>query len=153
MVKAVKSKCRSNQWNSTCQVIEWFNKLEQKSKLTFLKFDIVSYYPSTKIINEKLFQETIKWAECIHNFTSQEKRILEHSRKSLLFQNGEPWVKKNNSDFDVTMGSYDGAETAEIVGLYVLSKLEKLIHQKHLGLYRDDDLAVVDLTGVEVESP
>ena len=49
------------------------------------------------------------------------------------------------------MGSYDGAETAEILGLYVLSKLEKLIHQKHLGLYRDDGLAVVNLTGVEVE--
>ena len=72
---------------------------------------------------------------------------------SFLFQNGEPWVKKNNSNFDVTMGSYDGAETAEIVGLYVLNKLEKLIDQKHLGLYRDDGLAVVDLTGVEVESP
>ena len=145
MVKAVKSKCGSNQWNNICQVIEWFNKLEQKSKLTFFKFDFVSYYPS---INEKLFQETIK---CFYNFTSQEKEILKHSRKSFLFQNGEPWVKKNNSDFDVTMGSYDGAETAEILGLYVLSKLEKLIHQKHLGLYRDDDLAVVDLTGVEVE--
>ena len=49
------------------------------------------------------------------------------------------------------MGSYDGAETAEIVGLYVLSKLEKLIDQKHLGLYRDDGLAVANLTGVEVE--
>ena len=49
------------------------------------------------------------------------------------------------------MGSYDGAETAEIVGLYVLSKLEKLIDQKHLGLYRDDGLAVVNLTGVEVD--
>ena len=59
--------------------------------------------------------------------------------------------KKNNSDFDVTMGSYDGAETAEIVRLYVLSKLEKLIGQKHLGLYRDDGLAGVDLTGVKVK--
>ena len=147
-MKAVKSKCGSNQWNSTCQVIEWFNKLEQKSKLTFFKFDIVSYYPS---INEKLFQETIKWAECFHNFTSQEKEILKHSRKSFLFLNREPWVKKNNSDFDVTMGSYDGAETADMVGLYVLSKLEKLIDQKHLGLYRDDGLAVVNLTGVKVE--
>ena len=49
------------------------------------------------------------------------------------------------------MRSYDGTETAEIAGLYVLSKLEKLIDQKHLGLYRDDGLAVVNLTGVKVE--
>ena len=38
-----------------------------------------------------------------------------------------------------------------MVGLYVLSKLEKLIDQKHIGLYRDYGLAVVNLTGVKVE--
>ena len=40
-------------------------------------------------------------------------------------QTSKVYLKKS-SDFDLTMGSYDGAETAEIVGLYVLSKLEKL---------------------------
>ena len=30
----------------------------------------------------------------------------------------------------------DEAETCEMVGLYVLSKLELLIEQKHLGLYK-----------------
>ena len=27
--------------------------------------------------------------------------------------------KKNNPEFDVSMGSYDGAETAEFIGLYI----------------------------------
>ena len=46
--------------------------------------------------------------------------------------------------FDVTMGSFDGAEICEIVGLYLLNKLSLLLHKKNVGLYRDDSLAVVD---------
>ena len=30
-----------------------------------------------------------------------------------------PWHKMTNPDFDVTMGSYDGTETCELVGLYL----------------------------------
>ena len=47
------------------------------------------------------------------------------------------------------MGSYDGAETCELVGLYLLSKLENL--SLNIGLYRDDGLAVSDLQPQEVE--
>ena len=33
------------------------------------------------------------------------------SGKTLLFSDGEPWVKKDGEDdFDVPMGCYDGAE-------------------------------------------
>ena len=45
-------------------------------------------------------------------------KIIKHSRKALLFNNGSQWVKRNgNEEFDVTMGSYDGAEVCELVGL------------------------------------
>ena len=44
--------------------------------------------------------------------------------KSLLFCNDKTWVKKNDlSLFDVTMGSYDGAEVCELVGLFLLNIL------------------------------
>ena len=148
VVSKVKSVCGSNQWQSSTQVTEWFKTLENKNNLTFFKFDVVSYYPS---INQRLFSETLKWAERYYSFSSSEKDVLLHAKKSFLFQNGEPWIKKNDVNFDVTMGSFDGAETCELVGLYVLSKLELLIEQKHLGLYRDDGLAVVNLTGVQIE--
>eukprot|EP00794_Sanderia_malayensis_P017157 gene17157-biopygen14763 len=46
-----------------------------------------------------------------------------HSRKSLLFNDNNAWVKKDNRNFDVTMGSYDGAEVCELVGLLILNKL------------------------------
>ena len=37
------------------------------------------------------------------------------------------------------MGSYDGAETCELVGSYLLSQLPETID---LGLYRDDGLGI-----------
>ena len=40
-----------------------------------------------------------------------------HASKSLLFNNNSTWIKKNGSLFDVTMGSYDGAEVCELVGI------------------------------------
>ena len=45
--------------------------------------------------------------------------------------------------FDVTMGSFDGAEACEIVGLYLLDKLSSLLGKDNVGLYRDDGLGVV----------
>ena len=45
--------------------------------------------------------------------------------------------------FDVTMGSYDGAEECELVGTFILSKLGNIIGKKNTGLYRDDGLVVL----------
>ena len=52
-------------------------------------------------------------------------------------------MKKQNEAFDVTMGSYDGAEVCELVGLFILSELTKLIDKNSIGLYRDDGLAIL----------
>ena len=41
------------------------------------------------------------------------------------------------------MGSYDGAEVCELVGIFILSKLGNIIGKKNTGLYRDDGLAVL----------
>ena len=50
--------------------------------------------------------------------------LINLSRKSLIFHENEPWVRKEgNEDFDVTIGNNDGAEISELVGLFMLSKL------------------------------
>ena len=41
------------------------------------------------------------------------------------------------------MGSFDGAETCELVGLFLLSKLPPE-YRNDIGLYRDDGLAAFD---------
>jgi len=61
-----------------------------------------------------------------------------HSRKSLFFINSNAWIKKDNSLFDVTMGSYDGAE---LVSLFILNDLGSTCGKENIGLYRDDGLA------------
>ena len=49
-----------------------------------------------------------------------------HCRKSLLFDNKTAWTKKNHSSmFDVTMGSFDGAEVCELIRLFLLNNLSE----------------------------
>ena len=45
--------------------------------------------------------------------------------------------------FDVTMGSFDGAEVCELVGLYLQNKLLSVMSKEQFGLYRDDGLAAI----------
>ena len=48
--------------------------------------------------------------------------------KELLFNDGEPWVKKTgNKEFDVPVGCFDGAEICELVGIYNLHLLKIII--------------------------
>ena len=62
------------------------------------------------------------------------------------------WVKKDNPDFDVTVGSCDGAEVYELVGHYILDILTKEFGQDKIGLYRDDGLGCFqNLSGPESE--
>ena len=57
------------------------------------------------------------------------------------------WQKTDNPCFDVSMGSYDGAEVCEIVGLYILHHLRKSFNNEDIGLYRDDGLAAFSNMG------
>ena len=52
--------------------------------------------------------------------------------------------------FDVTMGSYDGAETCELIGSFLLSQLQDL--SINVGLYRDDGLATTNTTPRDTEN-
>ena len=74
--------------------------------------------------------------------TEDEREIILHAKRSLLYYKGSPWVKKENADFDVGMGSFDGAECCDIVGMYL--QLQDL--GINVGLHRDDLLASSRLT-------
>ena len=100
--------------NSPPSVLEWFNAIENKQNAAFICFDIVEFYPS---ITEKLLPEAIDFASEYVNISPSEKQIVKYAKQTLLFNPDVPWVKKGASDglFDVTMGSYDGAESCELV--------------------------------------
>ena len=96
-----------------------------------------------------LLIDAIDFARQYTNISEQEKYVILHSRKSLLFDNEQPWSKRNNSSlFYITMGSYDGAEICELVGLFILSKLTAVYKRNStIGLYRDDGLAALEGIG------
>ena len=65
-------------------------------------------------------------------------------RKSLLFSDNKTWKKEStDSCFDVTMGSFDGAEICELVGLYIQSKIEKILQKSNFRSYRNDGLILL----------
>ena len=70
------------------------------------------------------------------NINEKTLSIIRHSRKSLLFDTNSNWAKNDNPDFDVTIGSYDGAEICELVGLFLLSNMKENFKNFSLGLYR-----------------
>lgn len=124
-----------NQWKNTASVIEWFEKIPDKKRKTFIQFDIDSFYPS---ITEETLIKALNWAKSLTEVSELDEEIIMHSRRSLLFHQGSAWIKKDGSEFDVTMGSYDGAEVCELVGLYLLSLLTDRFGKDAVGLYRDD---------------
>ena len=64
-----------------------------------------------------------------------------------MFDGEDTWSKKSTNDlFDVTMGSNDSSEIAELVGLYLLDQLGKRFGKNQIGLYRDDGLAILPST-------
>ena len=103
----IRSKLKVNQWRNSQSVIEWYKKISNKPRHTFVSFDIVEFYPS---ITEDLLDKAISWARAFVDISHEHVSIIKHARKSLL-------TKISNSNlFDVTMGSFDGAEVCELVG-------------------------------------
>ena len=110
--------------------------------MCFIKFDIVEFYPS---ITEKLLRKALNFAKEHITISAQEEEVIWHARKSLLFSSNSTWVKREGEQFDVTMGSFDGAEICELVGLYILNLLSQRFEKDSIGLYRDDGLSALKL--------
>ena len=93
------------------------------------------------------------WPVSTQPLDSDTFAVIMHSRKSLLFSKENVLVKNDNPSFDVTMGSYDGAEVCELVGLYILDRIKVECPEIELGLYRDDGLGITkNLSGRDTEN-
>ena len=97
-------------------------------------------------ISKKLLTDAIKFGKQYSTIDSDTSDIIFHCKKSVLFEKNSTWIKNNGSLFDVSMGSFDGAELCELVGLFLLFKLASIIGKSNIGLYRDDDLAILENT-------
>lgn len=52
-------------------------------------------------------------------------------------------MKKYNESFDVPMGAFNSAQIADVVGIYILDTLSRIVNLNQVGLYRDDGLIFV----------
>ena len=98
ILESINNKVRTilnlSQWKSTKSVIDWFKKIENKPQHRFMVFDVKDFYPS---ITENLLKNAIQFAETLIAIDPKDKEIVHHARKSLLFNNKQPWVKKGGN--------------------------------------------------------
>ena len=133
---------------NTSSVLKWFRNLDHKENLSFICFNVCDFYPS---ITEKLLSKALDFATTYRSISADERAMIFLSKQSLLFSNDCPWEKKSStSRFDVTMGSFDGAETCALVGCYLLSCLTKK-YGNSIDLYRDDGLAAFNTKPQQIE--
>ena len=129
-----------NHWRNSESVIKWFYSTENKSQCKFIQLDIAEFYPS---ISEEILDNAILFAQQYIHIPEKDLRIIKHRRKSLLYNDNEPWKKNIESCFDVTMGSFNGVEICELVDIHILSLLSNKLDKQSTGLHRDDGLVLL----------
>ena len=96
-------------------------------------------------------EQALDWALQYVTISNEDRKIILATKKNLPYSNGEAWTKKGEGEsWDVTMGSWDGAEVCDLIGLYSLSKCQHL--GLNVGLYRDDGLAECKKRPQQVEN-
>ena len=137
---------------STGQVLEWYKEVvvSYRGNMSFLLYDIEEYYPS---ISPTLLNDALDFAKKYTKITDEEIEIILQARKTFLFCNSEPWIKKDETfgNFDVPQGAYDSCEVCELCGLLLLEKTSSFVPMKNNILYRDDGLMALDLNGQNMQ--
>ena len=72
--------------------MKWFKNIQNKNNFLFIVFEIENFYPSISLTS---FNSTIQFAKKISDIPDNDISIIIHARNTLLFSNGEPWVKKD----------------------------------------------------------
>ena len=112
----------SNRWKNTKAVLAWFTGIQHKELHSFVALDVVEFYP---LISIDLLAAALEFASKHVTICDDEWHIILQAKSSLLYNSGEPWSKRTSSNlFDVTMGSFDGTESCELVGTYLLHNIK-----------------------------
>ena len=111
---------QANQWRNSESVITWFYSIENKSQCKFIQLDIAEFRPST---SEEVLHNAILFAQQYIDIPEKDFRIIKHCRKSLLYNDNEPWKKKiqkaaSMSPWAVLMVPKSASLSASIYYLY-----------------------------------
>ena len=112
--------------------------------ICFLNFDIVDFYPSTK---RNHLLNAIKFCGKYSLFSDQELQVIMHICESVLCYNHKVWKKSgNDTNFDIPMYSFHGAEICDPIGLCFLNETTSIIGPQCIDIYRDDGSGVLKQT-------
>ena len=76
--------------------------------ISFCKMLMKEFYP---LITVDILENVITFTKTCISINDFDLRIVRHCRKPLLFSNDDVWKKKSTTScFNITMGSYDGAD-------------------------------------------
>ena len=116
-----------------------------------MQCDIENFYGS---ISQDLFKKILSWARSKTYISDTAIDVILCARRNVLFDGTDVWIRKQDSEFDIGMGSFDGAECSELTGLYLLNKMiheDKIYSPEEVVLYRDDMLTLSEGSGPVIE--
>ena len=98
-------------------------------------------------------KKAISFAKHHAEITDQEDNIIMQARKTFLFYDDFPFIKKEGKeDFDIPMVCFDGSECCELVGSYILNLLGEVTYKVNFGLYEKVGLGIFEnLSGPQIE--
>ena len=93
--------------------------------------------------NKNLLIDSINYARKYIDITNEQYEIILACRKTVIKNNDSTWVKNGLENFDVPMGGYDSSQVADLVCLYILNMLTRIISHQQAGLYHVDGLIYI----------
>ena len=96
--------------------------MKNKNLYKFAAFDIKEINPSVK---EYLLKNAINFAEQHSKLSDNDKAIIFHARKYLLFKGQHVWIKKKQGLFDVTIGALMEQRFVNLLVIFLLYELQK----------------------------
>ena len=120
--------------------MEWFRNIKNKSKNTFIQFDIIDFYPT---ISKKVLIDSINYAKNYVEITDEQYQIILTCRKTVLKNNESTGIKTGLHNFDVPMGAHVSTPIADLVGLYILNTLSRIVNPIQIGLYHNDGILYI----------
>ena len=129
-----------NLWKDSMDTIEWFKNIKDKKRSTFVQFDIIEFYLS---ITRELLLKRLNHAREYTDIMDEEVEIILACRKSILVDNHRTWVKSHMDNFDIPMAAYNSTQVADLVGIYILDTLGRIVDLKKVGLYWDDGIIFI----------
>ena len=101
---------------------------------------MIDFYPS---ISKKVFIDSIYYAKNYVELTDEQYQVILACRKTVLKNNDSTWIKTGLDNFDILMDGYDSDQIADLVGLYILNILSRIVDPIQIGLYHNDSILYI----------